>query len=127
MSSVHAGLNAMKEACDAVLVCLSDQPLLEADDITALLDAFAHRTTGAVLVPVYRGQRGNPVILDAVRRAAILSGARNLGCKHLIENNPELVCTVEMENDHAVVDLDTPDAYAAVLARLGEPPARMAM
>ena len=121
MTSVHAGLAALSGRCDGVMVCLSDQPLLESADINRLIDAFNSRKRGSVLVPTYEGRRGNPIVLAYAHREAILSGNRNLGCKRFIERNPELVETFEMDSDHVLFDLDTPDEYRELLKRLNEP------
>lgn len=126
MSSVHCGLEALARPCDGVMICLSDQPLLTAQDIDSLIDAFAQRG-GAIIVPTYQGRRGNPIVLAYAHRARILGDGRNLGCKRLIERNPELVTTVEMDNDHVVFDLDTPEDYERALSRLQEMPARVAV
>jgi len=126
MTSVHAGLDALSRPCDGIMVCLTDQPLLEVTDIEAIIGAFARRRRGSILVPTYGGKRGNPIVLAASHRDDIMNGGRNLGCKHLIENNPESVETVEMENDHVICDLDTPEDYANLQRRLGPPVARPA-
>ncbi|MGB5670915.1 MAG: nucleotidyltransferase family protein [Sedimenticolaceae bacterium] len=118
MTSVHCGMAALQQVCDAVLVCLSDQPLLETEDLRRLTDAFAHCPT-SVLVPTYQGQRGNPIVLAYEHRQKILVGDRNLGCKSLIQKHPELVTALEMDNDHTVFDLDTPEAYEQLQQRLG--------
>ena len=52
-------------------------------------------------------------------RRQILAGDRNLGCKRLIQKHPELVTALEMDNDHLVFDLDTPQAYHRLQQRLG--------
>lgn len=119
MSSVHCGLEALTDACDGVMIGLADQPLLTPEDINVLIDAFAGRERGSILVPTYRGQRGNPIVLANEHREAILSGGRNLGCKRLVERNPEWVTTVEMDTEHVVFDLDTPENYAALQRRFG--------
>ncbi|MBT8429264.1 MAG: nucleotidyltransferase family protein [Gammaproteobacteria bacterium] len=119
MTSVHCGMAALQQVCDAVLVCLSDQPLLETEDLRQLTDAFALCPT-SVLVPTYQGQRGNPIVMAYEHRQKILAGDRNLGCKRLIQKHPELVSAVEMDNDHTVFDLDTPEAYRQLQVRLGE-------
>jgi molybdenum cofactor cytidylyltransferase len=71
-------------------------------------------------VPTYRGARGNPIVLAHDHRQRILAGERNLGCKRLIENNPDLVTALEMANDHVVFDLDTEQAYRQLQHRLGD-------
>ena len=125
MSSVHCGLEALTRPCDGVMICLTDQPLLTAQDIDVLIDAF-DRHGGSIIVPTYQGRRGNPIVLAYAHREEILGGGRNLGCKRLIERNPDLVRTVEMDTDHMVFDLDTPEDYARLQARLKESPARSA-
>ena len=123
MTSVHAGLAALSRPCDAFMVCLSDQPLLATDDIARLVRAFAERGRASILVPTYGGARGNPVVLAREHLAAILGEDRNLGCRGFIDRNPELVATVEMDTDHVVFDLDTPEDYQALLERLAGGPA----
>jgi molybdenum cofactor cytidylyltransferase len=125
MSSVHCGLETLTRPCDGVMICLVDQPLLTAQDIDVLIDAFGRRGA-SILVPTYEGRRGNPVVLAYAHRAEILGGGRNLGCKRLIESNPQLVSTVEMDVDHVVFDLDTPEDYASLQARLKASPMRSA-
>jgi hypothetical protein len=46
------------------------------------------------------------------------SGA-NLGCRNLIDRNPELVCVHETANTRFVTDLDTPEDVAALAQRTG--------
>jgi molybdenum cofactor cytidylyltransferase len=121
MTSVHAGLAALSARCDGVMVCLGDQVLLTPADLIRLADAFSDIGERTILVPTYRQQRGNPVVFSYAHRDAILAGGRNLGCRKLIDANPDLVATLEMNTDHVVVDLDTPEDYRAVLARLGGP------
>jgi len=123
MTSVYKGLLSLSKVCDGVMICLSDQPLLQADDINVLIEAFGqidHGSHGSILVPTYQGQRGNPIIFDYEHRQGILNGERNLGCKKLIEKNPEQVSSFEMANDHVVIDLDTPEQYAAFTADINK-------
>jgi molybdenum cofactor cytidylyltransferase len=122
MSSVHKGLSAIQQPCTGVMICLADQPLLEAQDVNVLIDAFLQRTQGSVLVPTFEGKRGNPIILAYEHRAAILAGDGNLGCKRFIEKHPDLVTTIEMPNNHVVVDLDTPEDYAELSSTLNTSP-----
>jgi molybdenum cofactor cytidylyltransferase len=112
MSSVHRGVGALVRDCEGIMICLADQPLLTTADVDGLIDAFLRGQPGSILVPTYQGRRGNPIVFAAEHRAAILAGERDLGCKRLIERNADLVTTLEMDNDHCVFDLDTPEDYA---------------
>lgn len=107
MTSVHAGMDALTQEADGVMVCLSDQPFLTTEDINDLIHAFCVREGAEVVIPTHQGRRGNPIVLASEHRKSILSGQRNLGCKNLIEKNPDIVTTVEWASDHVVVDIDT--------------------
>jgi len=117
MTSVCCGLAALEKPCKGVMICLSDQVLLDVEDIAHISRGF-DRCPTSIMVPVYKGARGNPVVLDYAHRQNILADRKNLGCRRLIEKNPELVTALEMPNDHVLVDVDTPEAYTAVTQRL---------
>jgi molybdenum cofactor cytidylyltransferase len=121
MSSVHQGLAALGGPCAGVMVCLADQPLLTTADIRRIAGAFVTECPRPVLVPIWRGRRGNPIVMGWEQRDAILAGGRNLGCKRLIEKHPALVWPLPMDNDHCVFDLDSPEDYQRLRFRLLAP------
>src|SRR5262245_10244539 len=117
--SVRAGLSALSGPFDAVIVAPADQPLIGSSDLTELIGAFKKRPAGHVVVPVVDGQRGNPIVLDAVALARILASDTNLACRHLIEREPELVYAYETANARFVTDLDTLDDVERLAERTG--------
>lgn len=119
MTSVRAGLAALPGPFDAVLMCLGDQPLLNAQDIQALIGAYKKRDHGVVVVPQVQGQRGNPIIFDWAARDELATGDTKVGCRQFIEKHPEQVAIFDTDNDHYVIDLDTPEDIRALEARLG--------
>lgn len=120
MTSVNTGLQALTAPCDAVMVCLADQVLLTPHDYAALALAYQGRPHGSILVPYFRGHRGNPLMFDRKHIADILHGQRKLGCRKLVQDNPEAVYVYNVEHDGYVRDLDTPTDYAELLSRLAE-------
>jgi CTP:molybdopterin cytidylyltransferase MocA len=118
-SSVRVGLAALDGIFDAVIIVLADQPLIAASDLVELIAAFKKRPKGHVLVPVVNGQRGNPIVLDEVARAQILASDTNLGCRHFIERQPELVHVHETTNRRFVTDLDTVEDVVQLAKRTG--------
>jgi CTP:molybdopterin cytidylyltransferase MocA len=118
-TSVRAGLAALSGSFDGVFVVSSDQPLIGAGDLIELIGAFKKRPAGHVVVPVVDGQRGNPILLDEIAHAQILASGTNLGCRHLIEGQPELVYAYETTNTRFVTDLDTLEDVQALARRTG--------
>ena len=117
--SVRLGLAALNGEFDAVFVMPSDQPLIAANDLMELIGAFKKRAAGHVVIPFVNGQRGKPILLDEVALAEILTSDTNLACRHLIDNNPELVHVHDTDNTHFVTDLDTPDDLQVLAERTG--------
>jgi CTP:molybdopterin cytidylyltransferase MocA len=117
--SVRIGLAALSGAFDAVLVMPADLPLIGAGDLTELISAFKKRPRGHVVVPMVDGQRGNPIVLDDVALARILSSDANLGCRHLVEREPDLVYAYQTANTRFVTDLDTTEDVQQLAARTG--------
>lgn len=117
--SVRTGLAALSGPFDAVFVLPSDQPLISADDLIELISAFKKRPAAHVVVPTVNGQRGNPIVLDETAVAKILVSDTNLACRHLTDNNPELVHAYETDNTHFITDLDTPRDLQVLAERTG--------
>jgi len=114
VSSQRLGLAALNPAVDAVLVALADQPLIDADDITAVIGAFKKRPEGtSVVVPRVGGDPGNPVIFSAEVREQILACAVNIGCRQWRNANPAAVSHFDTDSQHFTADIDTPEDIAA--------------
>jgi CTP:molybdopterin cytidylyltransferase MocA len=110
VSSQRLGLAALSGRSDAVIVALADQPLIEAQDILALIAAFRQRPWGvAVVHPEVGGQRGNPVIFTAEVRQQILAGDEAFGCRQWQAAHPEAVAPFVTDNPHYRIDIDTPE------------------
>ena len=112
-TSIRVGLGAVSSGARAIMIYLADQPLLEPEDVNRLTRAFAkaREHNKSIVVPFFRGQRGNPVILDASYKEAILDVVGEAGCKRVIKRNPDKVLVVEMETDHVVRDVDRIEDY----------------
>jgi len=118
MTSVAAGVAALAAPCDIVLVCLADQVLLTAEDYRA----YAAMPRGSILVPAFKGQRGNPVAFSVSYAAEVISGHINPGCRKLIAEHPDEVFIHEAVHDRFTTDMDTPEDYERMVARLAERP-----
>jgi len=108
VSSQRLGLAALSGKCDAVVVALADQPLLNAQDISAVIGAWKKRPPGAeVVYPEVQGERGNPVMFSADVREQILAGEANVGCRQWQSRHPQMVAPFVTDNRRYRVDIDT--------------------
>jgi CTP:molybdopterin cytidylyltransferase MocA len=108
VSSQRIGLAALTGKLDAVLVVLADQPLVNAQDISALIGAYKKRGPGVdVLYPEVAGQRGNPVVFSAEVREQILADGADVGCRQWQAANAARVQPFVTDNRRYRIDLDT--------------------
>jgi molybdenum cofactor cytidylyltransferase len=123
-SSVRLGLKALSPRLDAVIVALADQPLIDSQDIVALISAFRKRGEAAMVVPRVRrpdgaAEPGNPVMFDAALREQWLSGEADLACRKWRERNPGRVSWLDTDNQRYSVDIDTPEDLERFAERTG--------
>jgi len=124
VSSVRIGLRALSPRLDALLVALADQPLINEQDITALIGAFKKRGDAAMVVPRVHGEGGatlpgNPVIFDAALRDEWLAGSADLACRNWRQANPERVRFFDTDNRRYRIDIDTPEDLQHFAATTG--------
>lgn len=107
-SSLRLGLAAVSPSVSAIVVALADQPLIEAADVVALLDAWRARPDAIdVLFPQVHGQRGNPVILSAAVRDDLLSASPSFSARDWQAAHPQRCRPWVTDNRHYRVDIDT--------------------
>jgi molybdenum cofactor cytidylyltransferase len=108
-SSIHQGLTCLtdeEKAC-GVLISLADLPLLTSQTINLLISEFLKEQTG-MLVPVFNGTTGHPVIVHVDRfKDEINQIAGDAGLRVLIHKFPEAVRKIPWHNDSVTRDIDT--------------------
>jgi CTP:molybdopterin cytidylyltransferase MocA len=113
VSSQRIGLAALSGKLDAVVIALADQPMINANDVIALIGAWKKRPEGtSVVFPVIDGERGNPVVIGADVREQVLAGAATIGCRQWQAAHPEAVAPFVTDNRRYRIDIDTPEDLA---------------
>lgn len=122
-SSLGCGVAALAErapAADAVLVTLADQPLVTADDLRRLCDAWASAADrdAAIVAAAYADTVGVPAVFGRAHLAALRDLPQGAGAGGLLRAAGDRVVRVPVPG--AAVDVDTPADLARLRAR---PPA----
>jgi molybdenum cofactor cytidylyltransferase len=115
-ASLRHGLAALPADRDGALVCLGDMPRVDAAMLDRLIAAFAPETGKDICVPVHQGKRGNPVLWGKRYFTEMRDIAGDVGAKHLIGRHAEAVQEVAIAEDGVLIDVDSPDALAALTA-----------
>jgi molybdenum cofactor cytidylyltransferase len=117
-TSLRAGLAAVPAEADGIVVCLGDMPQVTAPLIDRLIAAFDPGHHALVVVPTLKGKRGNPVVWSRRFFADLAQLEGDVGARHLIAANAEVVAEVPVEDAAALTDVDTPEALRALGAGL---------
>ncbi|MGZ5872438.1 MAG: NTP transferase domain-containing protein [Bradyrhizobium sp.] len=112
-SSVKAGVGAVSDDADGAVICLGDMPMISAQLIDHLIDAFAPDRGNLIAVPVSDGRRGNPVLWSRRFFNELMTLDGDIGARHLIAKHGEAVAEVPVEGFGAFLDIDTPQALEA--------------
>jgi molybdenum cofactor cytidylyltransferase len=112
LSSLLVGLSAAADAdVEAVMVTLVDLPLISADTVRAVLDAH-RRSPDAALVRPRRGNRhGHPVIFHRRLFGELRHAEPSTGAKPVVHAHAAEEVNVDVGDDGAFTDVDTPDDY----------------
>jgi len=117
-TSLKAGIAAVPEESDAVIVCLGDMPQVDAALIDRLIAAFDPERGGLVVVPSIDGRRGNPVVWSRRFFQDLMGIQGDVGARYLIGNYAESVVEVPVAGEAALTDVDTPESLSAVKAEI---------
>jgi molybdenum cofactor cytidylyltransferase len=117
LSSLQVGLRALPDSTAAGLVVMGDQPALDGRVIGRVLAAYAEGR-GQIVIPVHRGERGHPVLIDR-RFWRELLALEHGAPRDVIRRYPEQTALVEVHSDSILLDIDTPEQYRRALFLAG--------
>ena len=117
--SLRIGLAALKNDFPAVIFLLGDQPMLNSATINTLLERFWSAAKD-ICVPTYRGQRKTPAIFSRRFYSHLMAIKGDMGARQLIDDNPEQVLTVEIDDPLCFFDIDTPQDFEKLKKKLEE-------
>jgi molybdenum cofactor cytidylyltransferase len=109
-TSIRKGIQAMGQKSRAVLIALGDHPFLNANTVNALIRAYVEKR-GTIIVPVFRGKKGHPVLFDRKYERELLKLKKDVGARALLERHRKEVYEVISKSEGVVVDIDTWEEY----------------
>lgn len=112
-ASLRTGLDALPEQCIGAMFLLGDQPLVRADTVRTLAQAFV-REPDRWVAPEHAGQRGNPVIAPCSWFGRIRALTGDIGPRAYLGLDEARLMRVCVDDPGVVRDVDTPDEYTAL-------------
>ena len=110
LSSVRCGLQSLPRQCRTVLVALGDQPSMTSELINQMLHSF-RASEKSILVPLYKGRRGHPILFSIVHRDNVLTHYDDVGLRGLLHSHPDDVYELTVSTSSVLMDMDYPADY----------------
>jgi molybdenum cofactor cytidylyltransferase len=109
-TSIACGVSATLNA-DGWLIALADMPFIQQNTIKSVAQALCkHR---GIVLPTYRDTRGHPVGFDRAFRHQLLALLGDTGARALINQHPDQLTMLAVEDAGVLRDIDTRSALAS--------------
>jgi len=123
LSSIQAGLRSLPAGTDGMILCLIDHPLISAVLVDDLIGRFYSAGTGAptppIVLPVYQGKRGHPVIFSFAVYEELLAAPMDQGARSVVWAHAAEIAEVITPEQGCVLNLNDPETVQRVLGPPG--------
>ena len=117
LSSIQTAVRSLPPGeSEGLLLCPVDHPLVSAELVARLIAEFD--SSGKLIVlPVFRGKRGHPLIFRASLYQEILAAPPAVGARQVVWNHAADVLEVPTGEEGAILNLNNPDALKRALEK----------
>jgi molybdenum cofactor cytidylyltransferase len=114
LTSIQAALRSLPPGTDGILLCLIDHPLISSALVQDLIEQFC-KTNGLIVLPVYEGRRGHPVIFSASLYDELLRAPLETGARAVVWAHKGEVEEVRTNEEGCVLNLNDPETMNSAL------------
>ncbi len=114
LTSIQAALRSLPPGTDGMVLCLIDHPLISSALVQDLIEQF-NKTKRPIVLPVYEGRRGHPVIFSASLYKELLGAPLEMGARAVVWAHKGEIEEVPTNEEGCVLNLNDPDTMNAAL------------
>jgi molybdenum cofactor cytidylyltransferase len=107
-TSFQAGIRVLPETVRAAMLFLVDHPQVDRETIVRLVEKASE---GSIVIPVFGGRRGHPVLFGREALAEVMALASDRGTNEVVRARPERVIEVAVRDPGVLLDIDTPEEF----------------
>jgi molybdenum cofactor cytidylyltransferase len=104
-TSLKAGLSVVRSESESAIVVLADQPFVRPATLDQLMTEH-DRSKAQIVIPTYRGFRGNPVLLDRAVFPEVMALSGDIGCRAIFGNHLEGIIKTPVNDPGILLDVD---------------------
>jgi len=105
----QAGLQHLPHSTDGSLLCLIDHPLISGALVNYLIEQFYAAACAKIVLPVYEGRRGHPLIFPASLYEELLRAPEDKGARAVVWAHAADVIEVPTEEEGCILNLNDPE------------------
>jgi molybdenum cofactor cytidylyltransferase len=113
LSSIHAALHSLPPGTDGMLLFLIDHPLISAALVESLIKLF-HASHAPIVLPVFEGKRGHPVLFSAKLYAELENASLEVGARAVVWAHTREVAEHHTIEEGCVLNLNDPKEFARI-------------
>jgi molybdenum cofactor cytidylyltransferase len=118
-TSLAAGVAKLPQTADGALMVLGDMPLVPPQTLNRLIASFDPARGHSICVPVYQGERGNPILWGRQHFSEFEGLKGDRGAKVLLVVNSANIAEVPAGNEGVLTDFDTPESLSRLKGDAG--------
>jgi molybdenum cofactor cytidylyltransferase len=108
LSSIQAAIRSLPASTDGLLLCLIDHPLVSKALVDQLITRF-YASEIKIVLPVYQGRRGHPVIFSASLYDELLQAPLDQGARAVVWAHSKEVAEVPTIEEGCILNLNDPE------------------
>ena len=110
-SSIKTGLNHLSKNTEAFFICLGDMPMVNHDIYNQLIK---FKDNKEIIVPIYKGQQGNPVLFDKSMKETVMNITGDVGAKKILELNKDKILNLEIDDQSITKGFNTQGDFSSL-------------
>lgn len=113
LSSLQAALHSLPPGTEGALIFLIDHPLISRPLVEGLIEQF-YTTHAPVVLPVFEGRRGHPVLFSADLYGELEKAPHDLGARSVVWTHEKEVSEHPTFEEGCVLNLNDPKTFERV-------------
>lgn len=109
LTSIQAAVRSLPSGTDGMLLTLIDHPLISRGLVHDLIKQF-HFSQKLIVVPLYHGRRGHPVIFSSALYAELLAAPLDTGARAVVWAHGGDIAELDTMEEGCVLNLNDPEA-----------------
>jgi molybdenum cofactor cytidylyltransferase len=109
-TSLRTGLAAVSASMQGALIVLADQPFVRSSTLDQMI-AYRQRYAPQILLPLYKGFRGNPVLLERSVFPELMRLTGDVGCRAIFGFHTESIHKLTVDDAGILLDIDSAEDW----------------